>query len=253
MFNSYYNISFFQKKNLYSCNFFLGSSSIIRNDSTAILNNILIFTNYFHIAIKNINILSRHLGRIACFELNLCFSIKNIKHKNNLNYFNFFIGLDTIYLNFKKQKNINVYVGSFFLLNFFEYLNLVLSASIYVENTFSYLNLEGRFRYTNKVITAAKSIFVDYNIVNSLHILQKSYFIKNFSIIKNYTKVLTLFNYNYSNLNYNIYDLNKFIKSYNLTDKLINNLNYSLYYHNLKLSNTLLSKTIYNFYNPDIY
>jgi hypothetical protein len=254
LFNNYYNLSFFFKKNLFSCNFLLGSSSLIRHDINSIINNIFLFNKIFFIATTNINILSRHLGRISMLELNLSISINNLKKINHLNYFNFFIGLDNIYLNLKKKNNINIYLGSFYLLNFFEYINLTLAASIYVENTFSYLNLEGRFRFTNKAINSAKLIFSDYNIINSLYILSKNYFINNFSKVKNYKKIILLFNNNSKNLNYITYNLNKFIKNYNFINKIKNNTeNFSLNIYNFKYSNTLLSKTVYNFYNSDIF
>ena len=93
----------------------------------------------------------------------------------------------------------------FFIVNFFELINLVFSSSIYIEDLFSYLNLEGRFRYTNKIITPAKYIYSDYKIINSLNILIKKIYAYNFSIISNFNNIIIYFynDYNYFN-NYNL-------------------------------------------------
>jgi hypothetical protein len=260
LFNDYYNLSFFNKNNIFSKNILIGSSSIIRNDSNTIINSIWNFIKFYKIAIKNINILSRNLGRISANEFNILYNIKsipNIAKLNKINYFNLFIGIDNLKINNKKNyKNINIFLGSFFIINFFEFINLIFSSSIYVEDIFSYLNLEGRFRYTNKVVTPAKYIYSDYKIINSLNILLKKIYLWNFSVINNYNNLILYFikNYNYF-INYNIkyknivkYYLNTVI-NYNL----LNNIFFNINYYNMKNTNSVFSKIIYNYYNTDIF
>lgn len=210
---------------------------------------------------KNINILSRHLGRISSFELNSFYNIKTINISDNLknvSYFNFFIGVDAYYLT--RKKDINIFLGSFFLINFFEFINLVLSSSIYVEDLFSYINLEGRFRYTNKIIASAKYIYSDYKIINSLNILIKKIYLCNFSIINNFNNLIIYFykNYNYLN-NYNIkyknivkYYLNEYYDIDIILNKKLYNI-IKLNFFNFKYTNSIFSKLIFNYYNSDVF
>ena len=260
LFNDYYNLSFFNKNHFFSKNILIGSSSLIRNDSNTIINSIWNLFKLSKISIKNINILSRNLGRISAYEFNVLYNIKsatNITKINKKDYFNFFIGVDNLCNSKKNNKNINIFLGSFFIINFFEFINLIFSSSIYVEDIFSYLNLEGRFRYTNKVITPAKYIYSDYKIINSLNILLKKIYLWNFSVINNYNNIMLFFikNYNFF-INYNIKYKN--IVKYYLNNIIINNVifdisnNYNNYY-NMKNANTILSKIIYNYYNTDIF
>ena len=260
LFNDYYNLSFFTKNNIFSKNILIGSSSLIRNDSHTIVYSIWNFIKLSKISIKNVNILSRNLGRISAYEFNVLYNIKsipNIAKINKINYFNFFIGIDNLCNNNKNHKNINIFLGSFFIINFFEFINLIFSSTIYVEDIFSYLNLEGRFRYTNKVITPAKYVYSDYKIINSLNILLKKIYIWNFSVINNYNNIISYFikNYNFF-INYNVkyknivkYYLNNIFINTNIIN--INILNNN--YYNMKNINTVLSKIIYNYYNTDIF
>jgi NADH dehydrogenase/NADH:ubiquinone oxidoreductase subunit G len=258
LFNDYYNLSFFNKTNLLSKNILLGSSSLIRNDSSTIINTIWNFIKLSYVPIKHINILSRNLGRISAYEFNVLYNIKsmsNIAKNNKKNYFNFFIGVDNLCNNKKSYNHINIFLGSFFIINFFEFINLIFSSSIYVEDIFSYLNLEGRYRYTNKVITPAKYVYSDYKIINSLNILLKKIYIWNFSVINNYNNILLYFikNYNFFN-NYNVKYKN--IVKYYLNNIYTNIININIIntnIYNMKNINTIFSKVIYNYYNTDIY
>jgi len=260
LFNDYYNLSFFSKNNIFTKNILIGSSSLIRNDSNTIINSIWNFIKFYKISIKNINILSRNLGRISAHEFNILYNIKSIPNTakiNKINYFNLFIGIDNLKINNKKSyKNINIFLGSFFIINFFEFINLIFSSSIYVEDIFSYLNLEGRFRYTNKVITPAKYIYSDYKIINSLNILLKKIYLWNFSVINNYNNIILYFikNYNFF-INYNIKYKNivKYYLNNVINNNILNNIIFNINYYNMKNTNTALSKIIYNYYNTDIF
>ena len=255
LFNSYYNINHFLARNILTLNILLGSSSLIRNDSNNLLNYIFSYSNNLSLSLKSINVLSRNLGRISLMEVTSSNLKKYKLLSKKLTCFNFFLGLDNIFLNLKRKKNINIFLGYFFLSNFFEYINLVFSSSIYIENTFSYLNLEGRFRYTNKVITQSKSIFADYLIVNSLYILSKFLFRNNFSILKNFHKIIFYFNTKYNYLTNYIFDLHNFIKYYNLNGKVDSFLDRPICVdqNKLILSNSLFNKVIFNYYNSDIF
>jgi len=256
LFNNYYNLNNFNCNNYFTLNILLGSSSLIRNDFNNVLKSLIYFLKNINMNINNMCILSRHLGKISSMELNSYFNIKKLNKFTKLNKFNFFIGVDNVYFKLKKKKYMNVLVGFFFLFNFFEYINIVLCSSIYVENTFSYLNLEGRYRYTNKVISSTKFIFADYNIIESLNILLKFICVNNFSILKLFTHIISFFSnkFNYI-LNY-LFNLNLLIKYYNLNNNyLLSNYVDCIYIccYELKYSNTLIDKIVYNYYNSDIY
>jgi hypothetical protein len=257
IFKDYYNLSFFYSKNILNLHILIGSSSLIRYDLNVLINLVFNMLKTKLIKIKNINILSRHLGRISSLEINIINNkniIYNYKKLKKIKYFNFFIGVDLIDLN-KNIKNINIYLGSFFIVNFFEIINLVLSSSIYTEDIFSYLNLEGRFRYTNKIISPVKYIIADYKIINALNIIIKKIYYYNFSIINNYNNILYSFDnlYNFFN-NYNL-NYKNIVKFYIIDfDKLVKlNYIYNLIYYNGKLINSIFSKIIYNYYNTDIF
>jgi NADH-quinone oxidoreductase chain G len=249
LFNLYYNINFFTNKNFILFNFIIGSSASIRLDSLSLFEVINFYKNKFFI--KNLNIISRHLGRISGLELNLFSQIICKSKRLKLKKVNFLLGLD--HINFNITHNLNIFLGFFYLSNFFEYISLIFASQIYVENKFSYLNLEGRFRYTNKIITPFKLVYADHKIIYSIYILTKYYFFYYFSIIKRINIfIIKHFNKLFNRAINNIAHIINYINYYNL-----NHINYNsnqIYLINIfdnKLSNSLLSKIIYNYYNTD--
>ena len=99
------------------------------------------FLHEFKLPIKNLNVINRHIGRIS---LNEAGAVSNIKAKakklNNFNSFNFILGLDKFNIFEKKNKDFNVYQGSFYISNFFDMINLILPTSVYVEHLSLFIN-----------------------------------------------------------------------------------------------------------------
>ena len=164
------------------------------------------------------------------------------------------LGIDNNYIN-HNLNNFNVFQGFFYISNFFSKINLILPTSIYIEQISSYINLEGRFRYTNKAITPYKFIFIDQNIIKSFSIFLYKFYSSYFSIFYNYNNIL----YFLKNIicyykNYLI-NINNYLLLYERDLFLIKSINFNLYFNFFvnKVFNTIFSKTIYNFYISDIF
>jgi len=252
LYNNYYNHYFFNFKTVLSFYLFVGSSNLIRIDSDFLLNSLFSFFFEFKLPINNLNIINRHLGRLSFSELGLTQGIKlKSKFLKSLNSFNFLVGLDNI--NFVKKTNINVYQGFFYISNFFENINLILPSSIFSENILSFLNLEGRFRNTNKAVVPFKFIFSDSDVIESLSILLRTLYPHNFSILNNFYNIIYYFR-NLINfyINY-LYNLRTNILLY---ENNIYNFHVSLYnlsFASKIINNSLFSKIVYNFYTSDCF
>jgi hypothetical protein len=251
--DNYYNIYLFNKNYLVNTTFIIGSSSLIRLDFQNILNSILYFFKEFNISLNNLNIVNRHLGRLSFYESNLYFNIKKESKflNKNLDSFNYLLGLDYLPLEIKNKNNINIYQGFFFISKIFEYINLVLPSTIYIEESSIYINLEGRLRYTNLIIKSFKNIISDLNIIESLNILKKYLILNNFSILNNFFLIINkfnkIFNFYFQYLNF----YKKKIENYKILN--YKNLNYNLNFYNLNFYNSIFYKIIYNYYSSDIY
>jgi hypothetical protein len=254
LFNKYYNTYFLNSNNFINLYIFLGTSSLIRMDTDSIINSLFKFLNNLTLPIQNLNIISRHLGRLTTCELGILPKLNKNKLNKNKS-FNFLLGLDNIKLEYKKTSNFNIFQGYFYFSNFFEYINLVLPTNIYSEKISSYINLEGRFRFTNKAIIPFKFIFLDSYIIESFSILFRNIFPQNFSIFNNFYYIVKFFNilFNFY-LNYLI-NLNNYIilfekNIFNISHKeiiLFKNI------YNYKFNNSIFSKIIYNFYSNDMF
>lgn len=235
----------------------LGSSFFIRMDYNNILNSLIYFFKEFNINIKNLNVIFRHLGRISFYESNLFYNINNKSkfYKNKMNSFNYFLGLDNLNFIEKFNKlNINIYQGFFYISKIFEFINLVLPSTIYIEESSLYLNIEGRIRYSNLAIKPFKNIISDYMIIESLNILVKYVIKNNFSIINNYydteNKFLMIFNL----LNSYLFNLNFYKKRIENNKNLyFNNSLFNINFYNLFLVNSIFYSVIINYYSSDIY
>lgn len=118
-----------------------------------------------------------------------------------------------------------------------------------------YINLEGRFRNTNKAITPYKFIFLDQNIIKSFSIFLGKFYINYFSIFYSFYKLLNVFsnilNY-YKKYLLNVHKYLNFLEKDLFLVKSINFYSSNNYFIN-KIFNTIFSKTIYNFYTSDIF
>jgi hypothetical protein len=256
LFDSLNNLNYLNIKNLIVLYFFLGTSTLIRNDTKALLNSLLKFFFEHKLDINNLNIINRHLGKISYSEIAIGTSIKlkSSSFLKKLTSFNFLLGIDNINtLKIKNKKNFNIYQGSFFISNFFESINLILPSSIYSEQLLSFINLEGRFRYTNKAITPFKFIFTDNNIIESFSILLRALINNNYSIIDNFYYITSFFNKIYNFYISYLINIKKMIVllQNNTISSNINIIIANIY--NNKFNNTIFSKIIYNYYNSDIF
>jgi hypothetical protein len=254
LFNDYYNNYFFNSNIYLSFYLFIGSSNILRNDIDSILSSLLYFFFEFKLSLNQFNFINKDLGRISYLELGLSPNIK-IKSKflNKFNSFNFLVGVDQINFITKKKYNFNVFQGFFFISNFFEDLNLILPTSIFAEKSSSYINLEGRFRVTNKTIIPFKFIFLDINIIESFSVIIRTIIPDNFSIINKFYYILKFFKklFNFY-INYLI-NLREYIYIYINKHLNIYLKFYNIFFNDYILNNTIFSRVVYNFYSSDIF
>lgn len=249
---NYSNI--FYIKNLY---FFIGMSILNRIDSNNILFGFLkLFDNLKIYKYDQLNIIPKFLSRISCFEVGLLPSVKGNLYQNNNTQeliINHFCGVD---LDINKifnlnNKNINIYQGSFYINIFIKYIWLIMPVNLYTETYLNYLNLEGRFRSTQKAISPSSKIYTDWKIFQILYIIKKQLLKNNFSIFNNFYLYM---NYFKDIINYHYFDI--IIK---LNANLYNNIliykkiDLNIIYLNLffKWSNSIISKTIQNIYLTD--
>ncbi len=256
LFDNFYNLYFFNKMNIISSSFMLGSSFFIRTDYNYILNSLIYFFKEFKINIKNLNIIFRHLGRISFLESNLFYKInyKSTFYKTKFSSFNYFLGLDNLSFIEKTNKyNINIYQGFFYLSKIFEYINLVLPSTIYIEESSSYINIEGRLRYNNLAIKPFKNIISDYSIIESLNILLKYLIKNNFSILSNYYKIESSFLIIFNLFNNYLFNINFYKKRIDNKNLFSNDNIFSLTFYNFFLFNSIFYTVINNYYSSDIY
>jgi len=257
IFDNFYNIHFFKKMNIINSFFMLGSSFFIRMDYNNILNSLIYFFKEFNINIKNLNIIFRHLGRISFYETNLFYN-KNYRskfYKNKFNSFNYFLGLDNLnFIEKFKKLNINIYQGFFYISKIFEFINLVLPSTIYIEESSSYLNIEGRIRYSNLAIKPFKNIISDYLIIESLNILVKYIIKNNFSIINNYYDIENKFLMIFNLLNNYLFNISFYKKRIENNKNLyFNNYLFNINFNNNLFINSIFASVINNYYSSDIY
>jgi hypothetical protein len=258
--DNYYSIYLLNYNNsLITLHFFLGGSSLIRKDSNSFLNIFLFFLFKFKLPINYINIIQRYLGRISYSEIYLqsFLNKKLIKFNEKYSDFNYLIGIDNNPIKKKNlYKNFCIFQGFFYISNLFKEINLILPTSIYVEQISSYINLEGRYRNTNKAITAFKFIFLDINIIKSFSIFLYKFYLNYFSIFLSFFFINNKFKYIINYFKNYLINLNNYINLYEKNIFLIKNIFFSFYsknYNTNKIYNTIFSKLIYNYYSNDIF
>lgn len=272
--SDFVNFNFLNYNNYFSKPLVLvGNSILVRNDSNFIISSLYFFINKIF-NIKNINwkplaIVPLYLGRISAFELGFLPGVNSLFtfSKSNLLSLFYLCGVDS-YNNINDNAFI-IYQGSLKTnTSLFNKANLIFPVSTYVERSSTYLNLEGRIRFTKKVITPFKFVFSDFDIVRALFFVRKRFFINNFSKINDFYKTMS----NFGNIiNYNIY-LSSHFDSFNTRLQYISGLNItklnkfdvdsiSPFYLNLFSSsnnkfffiNSLLARSVNNYYSSDFF
>lgn len=177
---------------------------------------------------------------------------KKICNKTINHYCGIDIDVSKIY---KLNKfDINIYQGPFYLNFFMSYIWLILPTTLYHEDYLTYINLEGRYRVTQKAISPSNNIENDSVIFNLLFKLKNKLVNSNFSIINNFYLYFNYFNkvIKFINLKLNNFYIKYFISVDNLNiDFMILNFSKLLFIFSFKLLNNILIKTIYNSYFVD--
>jgi len=161
--SEYSNLNFLSLSAVKKTHFFLGSSLLSRLDLQTCLNGFFCVLRTLELNLSSLNVVSKFLGRLSAFETGNLPSVRSskgpFKHRNFL----FLCGVDFegSKLSDFQLKNFTVYQGSFYINNFVQYLNLILPSCAFTEKFSSFLNLEGRLRFTQKAVAPFKSAFSD--------------------------------------------------------------------------------------------
>jgi len=142
---------------------FLGNAVLNRIDGFSIYNAIAkAFGRIFKNSISStyLNVISYQLGKISANEIGLS-GVNSYFSADNKLSFSYLCGVDNFYIN-TNGASLLVYQGIFKANNFlFGRANLVFPTTSIYERNSSFINIEGRLRYTKKVITPFKFIFSD--------------------------------------------------------------------------------------------
>jgi hypothetical protein len=179
--------------------FLLGSSALNRLDSSFFFDSINYIFSKISLNLKYVgfffNVVSNFLGRISCFEVGaLPNKINNLNLINNPfnNSVLFLLGVDSLNFNFK--ESFVVFQGSFQnALKSLKQTSLIFPVSIFVENVFTFLNLEGLVRKTKKAVTINFSLFNDGELLKALFFYKDFFFKSNFSVLTHFYKTVFLF------------------------------------------------------------
>ena len=143
---------------------FLGSSLLNRIDNLAILASIR--QTFFNLNIGTdsssyLSVVSPFLGRLSASEVGFFPGINTKVLSTHDLMFSYLCGVDNISLN-NNSANFLVYQGLFKPNDYlFSKVNLILPTTSFIERNATFLNIEGRLRYTKKVIIPFKFIFSD--------------------------------------------------------------------------------------------
>lgn len=207
------NYSFCYFSNL---SFLLGSSALNRIDSSFFFDSISFIFSKISLNLNYVgfffNVISNFLGRISSFEVGaLSNKVTNITNVNNVcdNTVLYLLGIDS--LNFIFKESFVIFQGSFQnALKSLKQTFLIFPVSIFVENIFTFFNLEGLVRKTKKAITSNVSLFNDNELIKALF-FYKDFFLKsNFSILTSFYKTVFLF---VDSINYMCFFFSSFLQN----------------------------------------
>lgn len=240
--------------------FFLGLSILNRLDNNNLYNNINYYINYYLYNNAKLSIVSPFLGRLSSFEFNLNKKMNKNKNKTFFYLSNIFDNIlikNDLFLN---KLNFISFSGSFKDYNILNY-NLIFPNPIYVENSSTYLNIEGRLRFTKLAINTKNKLYNEYKIFKYLYLFVnlKNY---NFALFSNLKFIMSFFeniiNYKCYFFFYNNKLLNLLLKfsgiSLETNDCYINTIiNNTILFFNIKYLNSPLYTTINNYFATDFY
>jgi NADH dehydrogenase/NADH:ubiquinone oxidoreductase subunit G len=118
-----------------------------------------------------------------------CYINKFIKKKISIIYV-----LNADYLEYNTNDFI-IYQGYFSNSEFiFNKANIILPSAIFLEKETTYINLEGRYRFSKRAIIPFKLVNLDSDIIQTLNSLRIKNIFKNFSIFDQFFEILLNFN-----------------------------------------------------------
>lgn len=150
--NDFFLSNYLNKKNLLNLNIFFGTSFLDHF-------NLSFLYSYFLKLTNNIGLINRFMGRMTFSELNLTSNFEKLNFFKKS--FNFFcnVDLDLFFFNNKLLDSFNIYQGIFYHSFLSFYFDLILPVTNYLEDYLSYLNLEGRIRSTNKIVSCNSKVW----------------------------------------------------------------------------------------------
>lgn len=253
----------------------MGSSIFSRKDNKSILYSSFLFSHKLNqLYMKTVwnssivGIVSDYLGRISCYEVGITSSNKNKDLTKNI--FTHLLGGNSILkVNLpRNNSSFTVLQSCIYNTSDLSLVNLVFPVLNYTERISTYLNIEGTVRVTKPAITSYKSLLSDIEIFRMLLLLRKSYYASNFSIFSNFDEVNLFFkhiidygccffstlksflisSFRTSGFLYRESYLLNFNSFYNYYSKF-----YSFSRNSFRLLDTIFARSIYNYYNSDIY
>lgn len=179
--------------------FLLGSSALNRLDSSFFFDSIYFIFSKISLNLNYVgfffNVISNFLGRISSFEvgaLNTKLTTSNLINNTCTNSVLYLLGVDSLNFNFK--ESFVIFQGSFQnALKSLKQTFLIFPVSIFVENVFTFINLEGLVRKTKKAITINSSLFNDHELLKALFFYKDFFFKSNFSVLTHFYKTAFLF------------------------------------------------------------
>jgi hypothetical protein len=232
-------------------------------ESFSVLQSILLFSNFCNMGyyFKLFSVVSTYLGVLSYLELGLGPYIVKNRSKFGLVYV-----LDA---DFNQENDFLIYQG-FFADSSVSYYkaNLILPTIAYTEKAATYINLEGRYRFSKRAVIPFKSLYADYEIIESLSCLKLIKISFNFSKIRYFYVVcfffIELINYEcifLRNLNYFIDLLSlrtgvckKFFSNFDANLLIIQPV--KLFFGVIffcKITVSLFNRTLNNYYGSDAY
>lgn len=194
------------------------------------------------------------MGRLSCFEFGALpgsnYSVLPVRCIKKPSFF-FLCGIDNFVV--KHIDDFVVFQGSF-QSNFFNFVNLVFPIYLYIERISFFLNLEGRFRKSQKIVSSFKYVSDDIDLVKTLFFLKLFFFPDNLSLFKDF-KFMSLFFVNIIDYSCSFFNFLSFISK-------INNLGLDLFApflycflfinkNSIYFVNSLFSRVFSNYYNTD--
>ena len=246
---------------------FLGESLLSSSNGNSVISSISYFTGKIFNSVssnwKPLNIVTPYLGKISSFEVGFLPGINsNFLSSFKKSSLSYLIGVD----NYNKvtENSFVVYQGPIKTNSvLFNKANIILPISTYTERDSTYINLEGRLRFTKKVITPFKFVFSDSDVVRALSFLRKKSILTNYSYLPNFYKVVSFFKelLDYSqSLFTSAEGLNRklnyilgvsLVNGKKLTSELDSSyLNFLILNYNF-FSNTIIPRSINNYYSSD--